>query len=111
SVVEHLELILGLAENVSVADRQVLFHAARRLVEGLSTERPTMFVFEDIHWADPTLVDLVESLAARVRDAPAMFLAMTRPEFLERRPGWGGGIVPSTVLPVEPLGQDDADRL
>jgi predicted ATPase len=37
--------------------------------------------FEDLHWADPTSLDLVQALAERGRTAPLFIIAATRPEF------------------------------
>ena len=51
-----------------------------------------MLVFEDIHWADPSLLDLIELLAARLHGCPIVLLTLARPELLDTRPGWGGGL-------------------
>ena len=50
-----------------------------------------MLVFEDVHWADRSLLDLIELLAARLRDLPILLLALARPELLDARPGAGAG--------------------
>ena len=60
----HLELLTGLTSAGEVADRQVLFLAARRVVEALARERPTVLVLEDVHWADTGTLDLLEVLAS-----------------------------------------------
>jgi predicted ATPase len=88
-----------------------LFFSARRLVEALAKERPTVLVFEDIHWADAGMLDLLEVLASRVRDVPLLLLALARPDLLERRQSWGGGLPGFTALPVEPLSEDHAQEL
>ena len=75
----HLALLIGLGENGDVGDREMLFFSARILVESLAAAGPTLLLFEDIHWADPSLLDLLETLAARVRDVPVLFLALARP--------------------------------
>src|SRR4029077_16383435 len=54
---------------------------------------------------DASLLDLLETFAARVRDVPVLFLALARPELLGDRPGWGGGLPAYTALPLEPLGE------
>ena len=59
-----------------------------------------MLVFEDIHWADRSLLDLIELLAARLRDLPIMLLSLARPELLDSRPAWGGGLPAYTALPL-----------
>jgi class 3 adenylate cyclase len=99
----NLEMLLGLGEGEEAADRETLFFSARVLVEALAAERPTLLIFEDIHWADQSLLDLVETLAARVRELPLMLLALARPEVLSERPGWGGGLPAYSALPLDPL--------
>jgi predicted ATPase len=86
-----------------VDERSVLFISARDFVEAAARDRPTLYVFEDVHWADPTLLDLIEWMAAHVREVPAMFLTLARGELLDTRPGWGGGIPRHTGVSLEPL--------
>jgi len=107
----HLELLTGLRTEGEVADRQILFLAARRFIEALARDQPTVLVFEDIHWADSGTHDLLEALASRIRDVPLMLLALARPDLLLARPGWGGGLPAYTALPLETLGQRDANDL
>jgi class 3 adenylate cyclase len=107
----HLAMLLGLGEGDEVADRETLFFSARVLTEALASDRPTLLIFEDIHWADQALLDLIEVLAARVRDRPLMLLALARPELLSERPGWGGGLPAYTALPLEPLAESSAREL
>ena len=70
-----------------------------------------LFVFEDIHWADASQLDLLESLASRVRDVPTMLLALTRPELRDTRPGWGAGLNHHTAMELHPLNPDEAKSL
>ena len=107
----HLAMLGGLRTEESVSDRETLFFSARVLVEGLATRRPTMLVFEDIHWADASLLDLIESLAARVGDVPLLILTLARPELLEGRQSWGGGLRAYTSLQLEPLSEGDSVEL
>jgi class 3 adenylate cyclase/tetratricopeptide (TPR) repeat protein len=101
-VARHLAALLGF-EDESIPDKHVLFLSVRRFVEGLASEQPLLLVFEDIHWADGSLLDLIEHLAARLRDAPLLILALARPELVQTRPTWGGGLLSYTALPLEPL--------
>ena len=94
-----------------MADRQVLFFAARRFVESLARDQPTVLVFEDIHWADDGTLDLLEVLASRVRDVPLMLLALARPELLHARPGWGGGLPAYSALSLEALSSEESRDL
>jgi class 3 adenylate cyclase len=104
-----LGALIGLGSGDEPAEEPVqLFFAARRFVEQLSLEQPTVFVFEDIHWADPAQLDLLEYLASHVRDAAAVFLALARSELLEVRPGWGSGVLGHTTIPLEALSTVDS---
>jgi class 3 adenylate cyclase len=107
----HIAMLIGLGREGGVGDRQTLFFSARRLVEALANERPTVLIFEDIHWADAGMLDLLEVLASRVRDVPLLLLALARPDLLERRQSWGGGLPGFTALPVEPLSAEHAKEL
>ena len=62
-----------------------------------------LLVFEDVHWADDALMELLDYLVAASADHPVVFLALARPEFLETRPGFGAGLMGQTTLPLEPL--------
>ena len=107
----HIAMLIGLGREDGVGNRQTLFYSARRLVEALAQDRPTVLVFEDIHWADDGMLDLLEVLASRIRDVPLLLLALARPELLERRPAWGGGLPGYTALPIEALNDEDAKEL
>jgi class 3 adenylate cyclase/tetratricopeptide (TPR) repeat protein len=103
-----LSLILGLGLDDPVDEQVVLFYSSRRLVERLGLERPTLFVFEDVHWADSSQLDLLEYLASHVRDTSAVLVALARPEFLDSRKGWGGGLAAHTTIALDPLSARDA---
>jgi class 3 adenylate cyclase/tetratricopeptide (TPR) repeat protein len=107
----HLASLLGLEESATVAERQTLFFYARRLIESLASRQAMVLVFEDIHWADSTLLDLIEFLAGRMRDAPVLLLTLARPELLDVRPSWGGGLSSYSSLQLAPLSHDDARAL
>ena len=70
-----------------------------------------MVVFDDIHWGEPTFLDLVEHVADLSRDAPILLLCLARPELLDRRPGWGGGKLNATTVLLEPLDAGETDEL
>jgi len=110
-VAGHLAILLGLDREGSVADRETLFFSVRVFIEAVARNSPTMLVFEDVHWADRSLLDLVELLAARLRDLPILLLALARPELLDVRPGWGGGLPAYTALPLDQLKESEAREL
>jgi class 3 adenylate cyclase len=107
----HLAMLVGMGGNGGVPDRETLFFSARVLIEALASREPTLLVFEDIHWADDSLLDLLETLAGRVRDVPVLLLALARPELLGQRPAWGGGLPAYSALPLEALSEDAANDL
>jgi class 3 adenylate cyclase len=107
----HLAVLLGIEGDDDVADREQLFFSARVVVESLALAGPTLLLYEDIHWADESLLDLLETFGARVREAPVLFLALARPELLSERPGWGGGLPAYSALPLEPLTEDASREL
>jgi DNA-binding SARP family transcriptional activator/tetratricopeptide (TPR) repeat protein len=85
-----------------------LFRAVRRLLEALARERTLIVVLEDIHWAEPTFLDLVEHIAEWSRQAPILLLCLARQELLEERPSWGGGKVNAITLSLEPLSRAES---
>ena len=107
----YLSLVLGLGVGEPASESIHLLFAARRVVELLSEQGPLLLVFEDVHWADDSLLDLVDYLVSHVRDHPVAFLALARPEFLETRPTWGTGMVGQTMLQLEPLTNAEAAQV
>ncbi len=90
------------------AAQRLISQAWRRYAESLAAEGPVAVMIEDIHWADPTLLDLIEAFSAEV-SGPVLFLCMARPELLERRPGWGAADGRATAIVLSPLA-DKAGR-
>ncbi|HZT46054.1 MAG TPA: adenylate/guanylate cyclase domain-containing protein [Gaiellaceae bacterium] len=111
TVAGHLSILLGLDPEKSVPDRETLFFSVRGFVEAVAAEQPTLLVFEDLHWGDPSLLDLVEMLSARLRDVPVLVLVLARPELLDARPSWGGGMPSYTALPLHALDEDQSREL
>jgi tetratricopeptide (TPR) repeat protein len=108
--------LLGLAAGVLEAvegerSQQEIAWAAREWAEQLAAAQPLVLAFEDIHWAEEPLLELIEHLSAWVRDAPLLILCLARPELLDVHPGWGGGRVRATAIELEPLGRDDSEEL
>ena len=107
--------VLGLAAGMLEAlegDRspQEIAWAARQVMESLGDVQPLVLLFEDIHWAEEPLLDLIEHLADLVR-TPLLIVCLARPELLEQRPGWGGGRVRSTAIELEPLSEEESELL
>ena len=85
--------------------------AFRRLLEARAAKRPQVIVIDDLQWAEPVFVDLVEHVADYSRDAPVFLLCIARTELLDLRPGWGGGKVNATSLLLEPLASHECEEL
>jgi len=84
--------------------------AARRVLERLAGEQPVLLVLEDLHWAAPTFLDLVEHVAELAR-APILLLALARPDLLDIRPRWGGGGLAASSIPLRALVPEQAATL
>jgi predicted ATPase len=110
-VAAHLGSLLSLRTGPEAPDRQAVFLAARRFVEQLGARQPILLVFEDLQWADASMLDLLDELAALLHDTPVLLLAVARPDLLTERPTWGGGLAAYTSLPLEPLPPDAARLL
>ena len=88
-IAERVAEILGVGEEGAVAEETLW--ALRKLFAAAARNRPLLLVFEDVHWAESTLLDLIEQLADRTRGVPLVVVCLARPELLAVRPGWGGG--------------------
>ena len=95
----------------STAPPQDVFWAARRLFEAIARRGPLVLVWDDLHWAEPTLLDLVDHLAGLVRDVPLLLVTLARPELLDARPHWGGGKLNATSTLLEPLSDLESQAL
>ncbi|HWC14592.1 MAG TPA: adenylate/guanylate cyclase domain-containing protein [Actinomycetota bacterium] len=100
---------IGLGE--ATAGQEETFWAIRRYLEILARRQPLVVVFDDIHWAEPAFLDLVDHVVEWTQDSPLMVLCLARHELLEERPTWGGGKLNSTTVNLEPLKSDDAADL
>jgi class 3 adenylate cyclase len=106
----RLAHLLGLDE-AATGDREDLFAAWRLFFERLADVYPTVLAFEDMQWADTSLLDFVEYLLEWSRDYPLYVITLARPELQERRPGWGAGQRNFTSLFLEPLSHGAMEEL
>jgi class 3 adenylate cyclase/tetratricopeptide (TPR) repeat protein len=112
AVADLLGLAVGVLEAVEgERSQQDISWAARAWAEQLAQAQPLVLVFEDVHWGEEPLLELIEQLAASVREAPLLLIALARPELLDVRPTGGGGRVRSTTLELEPLQADESAEL
>jgi class 3 adenylate cyclase/tetratricopeptide (TPR) repeat protein len=113
---EAIAELLGLASGVMEAvegerGQPEIAWAAREFVDELADVQPLVLVFEDIHWAEEPLLELIDHLAQWVRERALLILCLARPELLDVRPGWGGGRVRSTAIELEPLAREESEAL
>jgi DNA-binding SARP family transcriptional activator len=100
---------IGLADAVGAPEET--FWAARKLLEALAETRPLVLVFDDLHWAEPTFLDLVEHVADSTRRAPILIVCLARPELVEERRWWAGGKLNATSLLLDPLSTSESDAM
>ncbi len=100
-IADILAEAIGLS-GATPAPEQTLW-AIRRFFETLAARRPLVLVFDDLQWAEPTFLDLLDNLTHRVRDVGLVLVCTARAELLERRPEWAGGTMNAVTTLVEPL--------
>jgi class 3 adenylate cyclase/tetratricopeptide (TPR) repeat protein len=108
---QYLELLLGIGGEARAEEAGLLFLSARRLIECLGLQQPTLVVFEDVHWAKPSEVALIEYLAKNVKETSVVMIALARPEFFDIHSTWGSGLHAQTTIPLEPLAVAEATAL
>ena len=105
-------LVLGaIGLSKAPAQAEETFWAVRRLLERVAAESPLVVVVEDVHWAEPTLLDLLDYLVAFSSGHPILLVCLARPEFLETRPGWVAPLPNRSLLHLEPLSDAEAQAL
>ena len=100
TVARNVAGLLGGGGTASAGEAQ---WSVRRFLEAAARTRPLVVVLEDLHWAEPALLDLVEYLAHWSESAPILLLALARPELVERRPGWAVAPAPGARIELTPL--------
>ena len=112
AVADLLALATGVLEAVGgERSQQEIAWAVREWAEQTAQTQPLVLVFEDIHWAEEPLLELIEHLASWVRSSPLLLLCLARPELLDLRPGWGGGRLRATAIELEPLPPAESEEL
>jgi class 3 adenylate cyclase/tetratricopeptide (TPR) repeat protein len=93
------------------ASREESFSAWRRFVESIATPGPAVVVVEDLHWADPALLDFLSYLAEWTTGVPLLLLCTARPELFEGHPTWGAGTRNSHTINLAPLSESETSEL
>jgi class 3 adenylate cyclase/tetratricopeptide (TPR) repeat protein len=105
----RLRPLVGLSGETGARDES--FGAWRRFVEAVAEQRPTVLVFEDVHWANDELLDFIDDLVRWVTDVRLLVVVTTRPELFDRRPDWGGGKRNAMTVSLSPLAGPETARL
>ncbi len=107
-VKERLAALLGLPGSTGdLTDVEASHTAWRRYLLALAEDAPTVLVLEDLHWADDGFLDFLRSLVETAASAPLLVLATARPELLDRRPDWVGGLGNTMTITLTPLSETD----
>jgi class 3 adenylate cyclase/tetratricopeptide (TPR) repeat protein len=106
----RLAHLLGLEER-QVHERKDLFAGWRLFFERMSEQFPVLLVFDDMQWADASLLEFVDYLLEWSRSYPIFILTLARPELVERNPQWGAGKRNFTSISLEPLSEDAMTEL
>jgi class 3 adenylate cyclase len=107
-VADRIGSVVGLAAtSYQVAE---LFWAVRRFFEHAAADRPITILVDDIHWAEPTFLDLIEHLTDGSSNTAMLVLCTARGELLEKREGWGDGERSATII-LRPLSEADAGKV
>ena len=107
-VAARIASIVGLTS--ATAPLPEVFWGVRRLLEELARRRPLLIVIDDIHWAEPALLDLLDHLLGVAQDAPILVVATARPEFADEHPEWPTALAPVRIA-LEPLGEEAASTV
>jgi len=112
-VARHLRRLIGLTHERDAGSEAMEDGPAawRRFLEALAERRPTVLVFEDLHWADDGLLGFLDDLIDWTRDVALLVVCTARPELLVRRPDWGGGKLNATTLALAPLSDEETAML
>ena len=108
-IAERVGAAIGLGDAPAVV--QETFWAIRRLLQWIARDRPLVAVVDDIQWAEPTFLDLLEHLTGGMIDAPILLLCPARTDLLDARPGWMSGPPTTTTFTLGPLDRPDAESL
>src|SRR5262245_47201896 len=100
---------IGIAGSTSAPEETMW--AVRRLLEHLARDQPLVIAFDDLQWAEPTFLDLIEYLLGWIRDAPILIVCMARPDLLEQVPGWLATSPTASAIVLEPLSELEAETL
>jgi class 3 adenylate cyclase/tetratricopeptide (TPR) repeat protein len=91
-------------------DKEIAW-GVRRYLEAIAKAAPLIVVVDDVQWAEPPMIQLLEQLAERTVDVPLLLICIGRPEFLEARRDWSAGKPNSSTITLDPLSQEQTGML
>jgi class 3 adenylate cyclase len=109
AIVERVAAAMGLSD--AAAYPAETFWAVRKLLEAVAARRPLVILFEDVHWAEPTFLELIEHLAGTIHDVPILVVATARTDLLEVRPEFARDLDRATRMELEPLSGAESTAL
>ncbi|MGA9160388.1 MAG: adenylate/guanylate cyclase domain-containing protein [Actinomycetota bacterium] len=108
----RLAPLVGLSYTKGAAvDQPESFSAWRRFLEAIASVRPLVIAIEDLHWAQPSMIEFLEHVLEWSTGFPMLILCSARPEILQIDPGWGGGMRDSIIVSLTPLSDEETDQL
>jgi class 3 adenylate cyclase/tetratricopeptide (TPR) repeat protein len=109
----HLASLVGaqVQEGSDRPEQSESFAAWLRFLENVAETAPLVVVFEDVHWADPPLLDFIEHMVEWSTGSPLLIICTARPELFERHPSWAGGQRNSTTVSLAPLSDDETSEI
>ena len=107
--VTRLEAALGVTDT-PVSPEEIAW-GVRRLLEAIASAEPLIAVFDDIHWAEPAFLDLIEYVASFAQDVPLLVLCTARPDLFDLRPTWTSPKPNATLVTLQALSEDDSGAL
>ena len=109
TVVERVAGALGLSDAAAYPTETAW--AVRKLLEAAADQQPLVVLFEDIHWGEPTFLELIKYLAATIRGVPILIVAIARPDLLDASPDFAGGLDNATRMELQPLSGAETSAL
>ncbi|TML95587.1 MAG: zinc-ribbon domain-containing protein [Actinobacteria bacterium] len=109
AISQRLAVALGTSDER--ASPEEIAWAFRKLFEAVGRKHPLLLVVDDIHWAEPTLLDLLEYVVSFASDTRILLLCLARPDLFDTRPSWAAPRPNATLVSLEPLNDDETQGL
>jgi class 3 adenylate cyclase/tetratricopeptide (TPR) repeat protein len=107
----RLGALVGTSSASGTVEKDESFAAWLRFLEAIASTGPTVFVFEDLHWADASLLEFIEHVVEWSTGVPILIVATARPELYEKHPSWGAGTRNAATISLSPLSDSEIAQL